>query len=73
MKLLIAGCILALASLAPARADENGAESERLPFKIPGEQSLPEFADVAAWVNSKPLKRADLHGKVVVVHFLTFG
>jgi hypothetical protein len=73
MRLLLAGCTLALASFTAARAGENVAESERLPFKIPGEQKLPEFADIAAWVNSKPIKRADLHGKVVVVHFLTFG
>jgi peroxiredoxin len=25
------------------------------------------------WINSKPLKLADLHGQVVVLHFWTFG
>jgi hypothetical protein len=25
------------------------------------------------WVNSKPLKLADLKGQVVVLHFWTFG
>jgi hypothetical protein len=66
-------CLLFVMAAAGARADDGGQESERRPFKISGEQKLPEFADIAAWINSKPLKRADLRGKVVVVHFLTFG
>src|SRR5260370_3082544 len=33
----------------------------------------PEFPENIAWVQSKPLKLADLHGQVVVVHFWTFG
>ena len=33
----------------------------------------PEFKDVAEWINSKPLLMKDLRGKVVVVHFWTFG
>jgi hypothetical protein len=34
-------------------------------FKLP----VPELKDVTEWVNSKPLKFAELKGKVVVVHF----
>ncbi len=33
----------------------------------------PEFTGVTDWLNSKPLKLADLRGKVVVVHFWTNG
>ena len=35
--------------------------------------AAPEFAGVTEWLNSKPLKLADLKGQVVVVHFWTFG
>ena len=33
----------------------------------------PEFKGVSEWINSKPLKLSGLKGKVVVVHFWTFG
>ena len=33
----------------------------------------PEFTGVTDWLNSKPFKLADQHGKVVVVHFWTNG
>ena len=33
----------------------------------------PELEGVTAWINTEPLKLADLKGKVVVVHFWTFG
>jgi peroxiredoxin len=35
--------------------------------------SAPEFTGVTSWLNSGPLKLADLKGKVVVVHFWTNG
>jgi hypothetical protein len=35
--------------------------------------AAPEFAKVTEWINSPPLKLADLKGKVVAVHFWTFG
>ena len=33
----------------------------------------PEFVDIEAWINSKPLTLAGLKGQVVVLHFWTFG
>lgn len=35
--------------------------------------SAPEFGKATEWVNTKPLKLADLNGKVVVVHFFAFN
>ncbi len=35
--------------------------------------SAPELRSVSTWINSSPLKLAGLRGKVVVVHFWTFG
>jgi hypothetical protein len=43
------------------------------PVEIKGRQAAPEFEDIAAWVNSKPLTMKGLKGKVVVVHFMAFG
>jgi hypothetical protein len=33
----------------------------------------PELKGINEWINSKPLSLSDLKGKVVVVHFWTFG
>jgi hypothetical protein len=38
-------------------------------MKIPA----PEIQGIDEWINSKPLSLKDLKGKVVVVHFWTFG
>jgi len=35
--------------------------------------AAPEFKDVDEWINTKPLQLKDLRGKVVVLHFWTFG
>ena len=41
----------------------------------PAEMNIvaPEFIDVDEWINTKPLEFRDLRGKVVVLHFWTFG
>ncbi len=33
----------------------------------------PEIRGIEGWLNSRPIKLADLRGKVVVLHFWTFG
>ncbi len=37
-----------------------------------GEPSAPEFAGISGWINSEPLRMADLRGKVVLVDFWTY-
>ena len=69
------GCLL-LVLLLPAATpagDDKDDPSTWTPLKIPGEQRAPEFKDITAWVNSKPLTMKGLKGKVVVVHFMAFG
>jgi hypothetical protein len=39
----------------------------------PAAPRAPELAGINAWINSEPLTMAGLRGKVVVVHFWTFG
>jgi hypothetical protein len=58
-----------------AFADSNDKDdpSTWTPIKIEGDQRAPEFEDITAWVNSKPLTMKGLKGKVVVVHFMAFG
>jgi hypothetical protein len=35
--------------------------------------AAPELNGVTEWINTKPLQLAQLRGKVVVLHFWTFG
>jgi hypothetical protein len=35
--------------------------------------AAPEFKDVDEWINTKPLEFKNLRGKVVALHFWTFG
>jgi len=35
--------------------------------------AAPELNGIEEWINSKPLALKDLKGKVVVLHFWTFG
>ena len=53
----------ALSRLAPARAQQ--------PAKM--NIAAPELKSIDEWINTKPLQLKDLRGKVVVLHFWTFG
>ncbi len=56
-----------------ADGDAKDDPSTRTPVKIEGDQPAPEFKDITAWVNSKPLTMKSLKDKVVVVHLMAFG
>ena len=63
LALVFTGVLLPRRSLAHADA-EPAAKEARI---------APEFARGTKWLQSKPLTLASLRGKVVVVHFWTFG
>jgi hypothetical protein len=46
-----------------------GSAQEPVAMKV----EAPELEGITDWVNSKALKLGDLKGKVVVLHFWTFG
>ncbi len=75
MRHLLGWSLLALAfpvTVAGQQADPKDPKTWT-PLVIPNKPKAPEFEDITAWVNSPPLKLADLKGKVVVVHFMAFG
>jgi len=74
MTLRLGGLLLLLGVVSGLRADNDKNDpSTWTPVKISGRQQAPEFADIAAWINSSPLEMSAQRGKVVVVHFLAFG
>ena len=77
MRRLLSSLLLLLVSLAVlkvfADSKDKDESSMATPVKIEGDPAAPEFDDVTAWVNSKPLTMKGLKDKVVVVHFMAFG
>jgi len=70
--LILLAAIPGIAICFPAGSDRDD-PSNWTPVEIKGRQEAPEFEDITAWVNSKPLTVKGLRGKVVVVHFMAFG
>ena len=76
MRCLFSWLFLVLVGVAVLKVSAGGQEkddSRSTPVKIEGDQAAPEFEDITAWVNTKPLTMKGLKGKVVVVHFMAFG
>jgi hypothetical protein len=57
------------AGLIPLLAASCAGAQQPAGMRIPA----PELRDVTEWINSKPLKLAEMRGQVVVVHFWAFG
>ncbi len=59
----------------PARSVFGAADDELLAqINNPARQAAPDFDGAEAWINTdKPLKIADLKGKIVLLDFWTFG
>jgi hypothetical protein len=70
--LVLVTAIPGIAASFPDGGDKDD-PSNWTPVEIKGRQAAPEFEDIAAWVNGKPLTMKGLKGKVVVVHFMAFG
>jgi thiol-disulfide isomerase/thioredoxin len=49
-----------------------GNQETNAEFQLPIEGDLPSFAGATSWLNSQPLPRNDLRGKVVLVEFWTY-
>jgi hypothetical protein len=68
-------CLVLILTVPAALLAGNDREdpSTWTPIKILDDQPAPEFEDITAWINSKPLTMKELKGKVIVVHFMAFG
>jgi hypothetical protein len=57
----------------PVQAAAEQKESSAAPEPVAMKIKAPEITGIEEWINAKPLKLKDLRGKVVALHFWTFG
>ena len=67
---LATACLLGLA-LASYADEEKTAQAQ--PILAEAQRAAPNFVGISNWLNSGALNLADLHGKVVLVDFWTYG
>ena len=60
-------------SIEPIDTTRSSAKEVPTPATTPVEWPAPEFPGKAEWAQGGPIRLADLHGKVTVVHFWTNG
>lgn len=66
---VLSGAIVALiVGSAMAMPPQAGAQQP-----VAMQMAAPELKGIDLWINSKPTALSDLKGKVVVLHFWTFG
>jgi hypothetical protein len=70
---LLAAALLSVVLTPPGQAPPGarGADDDAQPAAL--NVPAPDFEGISEWINSKPLNWPDLRGRVVVVHFWTFG
>ena len=68
---LATACLLGLA-LASYADEEKTAQAQPI-FLAEAQRAAPNFVGISNWLNSGALNLADLHGKVVLVDFWTYG
>ena len=76
IKHLLLGALLASACTAPMKTvteDKPVAHSKLEQIQLPVEGEMPSFEGATGWLNSKPLTREELRGKVVLVEFWTYS
>jgi thiol-disulfide isomerase/thioredoxin len=75
-RLLLLTAMLAVTNPAPSQisAEDTDMAQQTMPSvpPLPVEGELPSFAGATTWLNSPPLKAADLRGRVVLVEFGTY-
>jgi thiol-disulfide isomerase/thioredoxin len=69
--LIVAAVLVTVVRMPPPPATASTTGGEVLPANQRSE--APEFMGIDAWLNSPPLTRADLKGKVVLIDFWTFS
>src|SRR5260370_16827400 len=68
---VVAACLTSTAI--PSLSGEV-ARDQAAPFAVAAIQNTaPDFAGISNWFNSAPLNMTDLHGKVALVDFWTYG
>jgi hypothetical protein len=60
-------------SMESSEASAQTLALEGTPEPVAMKIKAPEIVEIEEWINSKPLKLKDLRGKVVALHFWTFG
>ena len=60
-------------ALADEHAPSMVSMNQKTPSSLPVEGTMPAFKGITAWLNSTPLTRKDLRGKIVLVDFWTYS
>src|SRR5690349_12266472 len=71
-RIAIVVLIITSCAVKPAEDKTVGQDSAQYGIQLPVERDLPSLEGATDWINSKPLSREDLRGKVVLIDFWTY-